>query len=170
MTARRIDGDEARASVQVALLPASAFALFTQEVDSWWRRGRRFRHAEGRSGLVCIEPGVGGRVFESYGTGSGEHVLEMGCVQVWQPPHRLVLAWRNSNFAAYESTEVEVLFDAVGAGTRVTVIHRGWAAIRADHPTRHGLAVDAFLRMMGLWWGDQLTSLRLLAVNIPARN
>jgi hypothetical protein len=60
-----------------------------------------------------------------------------------------------------------VLFKPVGASTHVTVVHRGWAAIRADHPVRHGQPVPAFLRMMGLWWGDQLTALRLVAAGVP---
>jgi hypothetical protein len=42
----------------------------------------------------------------------------------------------------------------------VTVTHRGWASLRPDHPVRHGHEVPAFIRMMGLWWGDLLTSLR----------
>jgi hypothetical protein len=71
------------------------------------------------------------------------------------------------NFAAHEHTEVEVLFRAVGSGTHVTVVHRGWAAIRSDHPVRHGQPVPAFIRMMGLWWGEQLGTLRLRAVGGP---
>jgi hypothetical protein len=43
------------------------------------------------------------------------------------------------------------------------VTHRGWSRIRPDHPARHDLEVAAFVRMMGLWWGDLLTSLRMLA-------
>ena len=51
-----------------------------------------------------------------------------------------------------------------GDEARATVgVHRGWAAIRPDHPARHGQDVPAFLRMMGLWWGDQLSLLRILA-------
>jgi len=38
--------------------------------------------------------------------------------------------WRNVNFADDESTEVEVLFEPTESGTRVTVQHRGWAALR----------------------------------------
>ncbi|HTY48850.1 MAG TPA: hypothetical protein VMB48_04070, partial [Steroidobacteraceae bacterium] len=53
-----------------------------------------------------------------------------------------------------------VTFEPVQAGTRVTVCHRGWAAIRADHPARHGLAGTAFSRMLGLWWGDLMSALR----------
>ena len=59
-----------------------------------------------------------------------------------------------------EKTEVEVLFAQSPSGTLVTVTHRGWAAIRPDHPARHGHDVEAFIRMMGLWWGDLVTSLR----------
>jgi hypothetical protein len=45
----------------------------------------------------------------------------------------------------------------------VTVTHWGWSTLRADHPARHGLAVEAFVQMMGLWWADQLQSMRLVA-------
>jgi hypothetical protein len=45
----------------------------------------------------------------------------------------------------------------------VTVTHRGWAAIRTDHPARHGQPSAEFLRRLGLWWGDQLGVYRLSA-------
>jgi uncharacterized protein YndB with AHSA1/START domain len=155
-----IPGDQTRVTVGVAVPPAQAFRVFTEEVNLWWRRGQRFRMAPGSAGLVHIEPRVGGRLFESYDTAAGEQVVEMGRVLVWQPPERLLLRWRAANFAPHEHTEVEVLFKAVGTGTQVTVTHRGWAAIRADHPVRHGQASAEFIRTMGLWWGDQLTMLR----------
>jgi uncharacterized protein YndB with AHSA1/START domain len=94
-------------------------------------------------------------------------VVEMGRTLAWEPPHRLLLQWRASNFAPYEHTEVEVLFKPVGRGTHVTVVHRGWAAIRPDHPVRHGQPVPAFLRMMALWWGDLLGALRERASGVP---
>jgi uncharacterized protein YndB with AHSA1/START domain len=166
-SAPAIAGDEARATVSVALQPEEAFRVFTEQVDLWWRRGRRFRNSPGDRGIVCIEPGVGGRLFESFAGATGETVVEIGRTLVWEPPHRLVLQWRASNFAAHEHTEVEVLFRAHADSTQVTVVHRGWSAIRADHPVRHGLERPAFLRMMGMWWGDQLTALRLSAVRRP---
>jgi hypothetical protein len=55
---------------------------------------------------------------------------------------------------------VEVRFDPVRGGTRVTLEHRGWASIRGDHPVRHGEEGAAFIRTIGLWWGELLTSLR----------
>ncbi|MCA9653315.1 MAG: hypothetical protein H6712_17075 [Myxococcales bacterium] len=51
----------------------------------------------------------------------------------------------------------------------MTVVHRGWSRIRPDHPARHGQPVASFLRTMGLWWGDLLSSLRLLAAR-PRRS
>lgn len=156
-------GDRARATVSVAVPPERAFTLFTQRIDLWWRRGPRFRNAPGDRGFVCIEPRVGGRVFESFSVDGRDNIVEMGRVLLWAPPTQLVFEWRAVNFAPGEVTEVEVSFVASSSGTRVTVEHRGWRHIRPDHPARHGLDVAAFIRMMGLWWGDQMTSLRELA-------
>ena len=153
-------GDRATVSLAVAVEPAVAFEVFTQETDLWWRRGLPYRVAGRRPGSLCFEPGPGGRLFESFETPSGTQVYEAGRVTVWQPPSRLVFTWRNANFAAEESTEVEVLFEPTQTGTRVTVRHRGWSAIRPDHPARHGLDAAAFSRMIGLWWGDLMTGLR----------
>lgn len=153
-------GDRARAMVSVKVAPEHAFRLFTEDINIWWRRGPRFRNAPGDQGMVCIEPRVGGRVFESFIAHGNETVIEMGQVTVWTPPQKLVFKWRIVNFAPGEWTEVEVHFQASATGMRVSVEHRGWSAIRPDHPVRHGLAIPAFIGMMGLWWGDQLTSLR----------
>jgi uncharacterized protein YndB with AHSA1/START domain len=155
-------GDQAKVSVFVAVKPADAFAVFTEETDLWWRRGLKYRLAGRRPGVLCFEPGVGGRLFESFETESGTQVYETGRITVWEPPRRLVVKWCTPNFASNESTELEVLFEPSGTGTRVTVNHRGWAALRPDHPARHGLEGAAFSRMMGLWWSDQMTSLREL--------
>lgn len=168
-SAERISGDEARVTIGLAVPPEEAFRAFTEDIDLWWRRGRRFRQSPGDAGgggggggrgIVCIEPGAGGRLFESFDTPAGERVVDMGRTLVWEPPQRLLLQWRTANFAPHEYTEVEVVFKASGSGTEVTVVHRGWAAIRADHPVRHGRPAAAFIRSMGLWWGDQLTMLR----------
>lgn len=157
-------GDRASASVGLPLPPHEAFRLFTEEVDLWWRRGRRFRHSGGERGLIAIEPQVGGRLFESFGPAGRETVVEIGRVQVWQPPARLVFSWRNADFAPHEATQVEVSFEPHGEGTLVTVVHSGWRGIRADHPVRHGQETAAFLRTMGLWWGDLLSTLRMHAL------
>lgn len=152
-------GNRATVSVAVAVTPAMAFDVFTQETDLWWRRGPRFRF--GRTpGVLSFEPSLGGRLFESFPSESGAHVIEVGRVTVWEPPSRLVFTWRNVNFADDESTEVEVRFAPTETGTLVTVQHTGWGALRADHPARHGLQGAAFSRMIAMWWGDLMTGMR----------
>ena len=153
-------GDQARATVQVAVPPEVAFRVFTEEIDRWWLRGLRYRVAGGNRGFIHLEPGVGGRLHESFEVKGTRRVFQTGTVTVWEPPSRLVFEWRGVNFAPGERSEVEVLFAANASGTLVTVTHRGWASLRPDHPVRHGQEVPAFIRMMGLWWGDLLTSLR----------
>jgi uncharacterized protein YndB with AHSA1/START domain len=157
-------GDAARVTVLVAVEPAVAFDVFTKETDLWWRRGPRYRPS-GRArgdlpGVLHLEPGVGGRLFEACGEGQDAQLLEVGRVTVWEPPARLVLEWRNTHFAPGEKTEIEVQFEATASGTRVTLEHRGWAALRADHPARHGHTGAAFSRMIGSWWGELLGALR----------
>lgn len=159
-----IPGDQARAGVLVAVPPEVAFRVFTAEIDQWWRRGLKYRVAGARRGILHLEPGVGGRLFESFELGAKTKVIETGRVTVWEPPARLVFEWRAVNFAAGERTEVEVVFEGRASGTFVTVTHRGWAGIRGDHPARHGLEVGAFVRMMGMWWGELLAGLRVYVI------
>jgi len=157
-----VSGDRARVSARVDVPADDAFRIFTEEIDVWWRRGMKFRHAGARKGIVAIEPREGGRVFESV-DGDPPFVIEIGVVQAWEPPRRLAFSWRNANFAPGEWTLVEVDFAPQRDATLVTVTHRGWAKLRDDHPARHGLVGLAFSRMMAAWWGDQMASLRLTA-------
>jgi uncharacterized protein YndB with AHSA1/START domain len=156
----RIPGDEARVTVLVAVAPADAFRIFTEEIDQWWRSGLRYRVGGKRRSVIAIEQRVGGRLFETFDAESGRRIVETGRVTAWEPPTRLVFEWRAVNFAPDESTEVEVLFEPSSSGTRVTLTHRGWSRLRADHPVRHGEEAPAFIRNMGLWWSELLTSLR----------
>lgn len=155
-----VPGDQAKASVLVKVPPDEAFRVFTEEIDSWWRAGLRYRIGKRRS-VVHLEPKLGGRLFESFETADGApKTKETGHITCFEPPRRLVLTWRAVNFAPHEETEVEVLFEPSPSGTLVTVCHRGWSKIRPDHPVRHGQDVRTFLQGMGRWWGDLMTSLR----------
>ncbi|MBS0447835.1 MAG: SRPBCC domain-containing protein [Proteobacteria bacterium] len=168
MTGNHAPGDQATVTVALAVTPARAFELFTEDIDIWWRRGPRFRSSASVRGMLFIEPGPGGRIFESEGDGAHETVFEIGRVSVWEPPHRLVFSWRAVNFAPDEATEVEALFEpGASGGTRLTVTHRGWSRIRLDHPVRHGHAEAKFIRVTALWWADLMTALREYATRAP---
>ncbi|HKQ71598.1 MAG TPA: SRPBCC domain-containing protein [Polyangiaceae bacterium] len=152
-------GDRAVVSVLVKVPLREAFRIFTEEIDAWWRDGLKYRVGRNRS-VVHLEPKLGGRLFESFERKSGPGVVETGLITCWEPPSRFVFQWRAANFAPSEKTEVEVLFEPSASGTLVTVCHRGWSQIRPDHPVRHGQEAQAFIRTMGMWWGDLMTSLR----------
>ena len=72
-----------------------------------------------------------GRFIEAY---EGGETFEHGRVIAWNPPGRLVFEMRGRNFHPGETTEVEVRFETVERGTRVTVEHRGWDGLPGDHP------------------------------------
>jgi uncharacterized protein YndB with AHSA1/START domain len=148
--------DTVRVTTVVAVDPATAFEVFTTEIDLWWRRGPRFRWVTAREGSLRFEPGAGGRLVER----GGEEEFEVGRVRVWEPGARLVFEFRARSFEPGQITEVEVAFAAEGDGTRVTVEHRGWEALAADHPVRHGLDAGAFRNLMGVWWADLVTAVR----------
>jgi len=153
-------GDAASVSVLVRVAPADAFDVFTREIDLWWKQGPQFRIAGRRRGQLFFECGAGGRLFETFESARGPRTFEVGKVTLWDPPRRLELEWRGVNFKPGEKTSVEVTFTESASGTLVTVRHRGWSSLPEDHPVRHGLVGPAFSRMIGLWWGQLMTSLR----------
>jgi len=149
-----------RALTTVPLPPDEAFALFTEEVDRWWRRGPRFRaELDGKEGVLRFEPGVGGRLLEVYDAAADE-AFELGRILAWEPAKRLVFQIGGRDFASDEWTEVEIRFERVERGTRVSIDHYGFDALGTDHGVWHGQDRDAFIGSMGLWWGDLLVSLR----------
>ncbi|MGC4094138.1 MAG: SRPBCC domain-containing protein [Polyangiaceae bacterium] len=152
--------DAATVVVVVAAPPELAFQVFTDEVDSWWRTGPRFRIGRRSVGRLAFEGGLGGRLFETYETAAGSRTHEAGRITQWEPPWRLSFEWRGVNFRAGESTLVEISFEPSGDGTRVTLRHSGWSSLPDDHPVRHGKLGAEFIREIGLWWGALLSALR----------
>lgn len=152
-----VEHDRVRVSAYVAVAPADAFAVFTEEIDQWWRRGPAYRIAGRSPGALHLETRLGGRIFEAYGEGQ---LHEVGAVVAWDPPAHFAFTWRSITFTRGETTRVDVRFTARGAGTEVVLEHSGWSAIPDDHPVRHGEVGSAFLGRIGRWWGALLTSLR----------
>ncbi len=101
----------ASAAVEVAVDPMTAFHAFTEEIDRWWMPGPINYWDSGRALGKRIEPGVGGRILEVYRDGA----LELGRITLWEPGVRLV--YRSS----VDDSEVDVRFEAIDSGTRVSV-------------------------------------------------
>lgn len=152
--------DCATVRVVVAVDPATAFSVFTEETDLWWRKGPRFRASGPAPGVLIFEPALGGRLLETFDAPDGPRVVVSGRIHEWDPPRRFAFEWRGANFEPGESTQVEVLFEPVAGGTAVTVRHWGWAGLPAGHPVRHGQDARGTIRLTGLWWAGLLNSLR----------
>jgi len=123
-------GSSVTASVEVAVDPATAFAIFTDEIGRWWRPGPINWYDSARAIDIRFEPGLGGRWLEIYDD-AGADVLEIGRITVWEPGVRLVLLYRDGGYAL-DGTEVEVQFAPIQGGTRVTIEHRGWEKLAAE--------------------------------------
>jgi uncharacterized protein YndB with AHSA1/START domain len=144
-------------AVRVPVDPATAFEAFTSDIALWWQPSRLFQLTAEGDGALAFEPGVGGRLFTTLRDGSR---FEIGRISIWEPGSRLVFSWRQASFSPEQSTEVEVLFEAVDAETRVSIEHRAWDTIPAKHPARHGFPEQATLERVAEWWRTSLASLK----------
>ncbi|WP_394831595.1 SRPBCC domain-containing protein [Pendulispora rubella] len=144
-------------AIRVNATPARAFAAFTEEIGQWWRPNGLFEFRRGRSGVLSFEPGSNGRLIETYEDGT---IFVIGEVRLWEPPRRLVVAWRQESFSPDQSTELHVRFEEAGEQTRVTVEHFGWDTIPQRHAARHGFPLGAFQLRFAEWWQVMLRNLR----------
>lgn len=105
-------------SVHVGCGVEDAFRLFTEKFGEWWPLA--LHSMEGQDAVSCaIEPWEGGRVYERNRAGEEN---EWGSVTGWEPPSRLSLKWHpGSDPDEYQT--VDIWFEAVADGTKVTVIH-----------------------------------------------
>ncbi len=143
--------DAVTTTIEVAVDPATAFAIFTEEIDRWWRPGAiNWNHSDRAVG-IRIEPGVGGRWLEL--EADSEDGFECGRITAWEPGERFVLEYRDAGHTI-DGTEVEVRFDPVADGTRVTLEHRGWEAVAAEVRAARRNGKRAGWANILLWYSD----------------
>jgi uncharacterized glyoxalase superfamily protein PhnB len=102
---------EVSARVEVGIDPATAFTVFTDEMDLWQVRSPITFYDSARAVAKVCEPGVGGRILEVYEDGD----LEIARITVWEPGKRV--SWQG----IHDDVEVDVWFDATDGGTEVRV-------------------------------------------------
>lgn len=136
-------------ALRIAASPARVFEAFTQDIALWWSPNPLFQLTPRGDGALRFEPGEGGRLVTTLPNGKE---FDVGCITAWEPPRRLAFTWRQASFAEGQLTHVEVLFEAVGEETRVSVEHRGWDTIPAEHVARHGFPERIFLQRQGEHW------------------
>lgn len=132
-----------RRTVDVGCDPATAFRVFTTEMDTWWplhihSRAMQDREAESvKAERIVVEERPGGRIYEVMSDGAE---ADWGSILAWDPPARLVIAWQ-PNADPPNPTELELRFIGAGTGTRVELEHRGWERLGAlANDTRDGYA------------------------------
>lgn len=114
----RTDATAVTTVVEVGVDPWAAFDIFTDEIDRWWRPGPINWYDSARAIGIRFEPGVGGRWIEIYDE-DGDDVLEIGRIGAWEPGPRLTIEYLDGGYEN-AGTEVEVRFEPVDDGTKVT--------------------------------------------------
>jgi uncharacterized protein YndB with AHSA1/START domain len=127
-----------RTSTVVEAPTDRAFAVFTNEIGSWWPPEHHI--LEGELAEMVFEPHVGGHVYDRAVDGSE---CRWARVLAYEPPHRFVISWDINMQWQIETdpartSEIEVWFVAEGPNrTRVELEHRnlerhgeGWERMR----------------------------------------
>jgi uncharacterized protein YndB with AHSA1/START domain len=98
--------------------PERAFAVFTDEIETWWPLRTHSVYQERAAHVVLDDK----RIYETSDDGT-QNVW--GDVLVWDPPKKIVFTWAPSLDKTVQ-TEVTVSFEADGDKTRFVLIHSGW--------------------------------------------
>jgi len=118
----------ATAEVVVDASPNDAFRAFTEEIGLWWRRATPYWNDAERGLTVQIEPGIGGRFLEVYDLDTGEG-FEIGRVTAWEPGRRFAMTWTQVGWRDGVTTDIDVSFEPLDDGTRVTLEHTGFERV-----------------------------------------
>jgi uncharacterized protein YndB with AHSA1/START domain len=101
----------------------TAFDLFTTRMAEWWFSGQGIGPTPFKE--IVLEPRPGGRWFER---GEDGQETQWGDVLEWEPPRRVLLAWRidaNWKFDPGLETHLEITFSEVSPNTtQVLLEHR----------------------------------------------
>ncbi len=142
-------------SVVVNASQQKAFDVFTQNMTRWWPATHTILKSPLKAQI--LEPRVGGRWYQ---VGEDGSECGTGHVLAWEPPSRVLLAWRINAEWQYDpdlTTEVEVKFIAEGdKRTRVELEHRHLermgekgetARAAVDAPGGWGAILESFKRV-----------------------
>jgi len=112
-----------RKAIRVERSPEVVFRVFTHEIGKWWPLKEGFSFGGEKAKDIFIEGRVGGRFFERFTDGTE---FEVGRITAFEPPRLVAFTWKDPSWEA--ETQVEVIFEPDGKGTRVELEHRGWEA------------------------------------------
>jgi hypothetical protein len=125
---------------------ARAFAGFTDHTHLWWPLEQHGVYGAGS--YVEFEENL---ILETADDG---RTSIWGTLDDWQPPLSFHATWHPGTTALW-STELLVVFRAVGTGTEVRVFHEGWEGAEDPVATRRAyveawpMILEKFARFMG---------------------
>jgi uncharacterized protein YndB with AHSA1/START domain len=112
-----------RKEIVVQASQAKAFELFTSRMTQWWFPGNGIGASPFKD--IVLQPRKCGRWFERAEDGTETN---WGDVLEWEPPVRILLAWRIDGTWKFDprlDTTLEISFEDAGMGmTRVRLEHR----------------------------------------------
>lgn len=115
-----------RRELVVPAPPATAFALFTAHLGSWWPLAGH--SVFGAGATVAFE---GDEVVERL----GDQRAVWAEVTSFDPPHSLELSWHPGGESS-RATEVSVRFTDLDGSTKLSLEHRGWHRLAEPQHTR----------------------------------
>ncbi len=148
-----------RREILVNADPATAFAVFTDAIGTWWPLVDHSVY--GADGAVTF---VDGRIIES---APGRPDAIWATVTTWNPPAALALRWHPGCDPARAGL-VTVHFRADGPRTRVQLEHSGWehsadpAAARAEYDEGWPVVLEAYAGHVSAAADDAWTWVALL--------
>ena len=108
-------------TVEVDVPVERAFSVFTERFGEWWPLEVHSLYLD-KARTAVIEPRAGGRVYE---VSESDEEASWGEVLEFEPPSKLVLAWK-PNSTPVPPTTLEITFTAADNGTHVVLTHTGW--------------------------------------------
>lgn len=116
-------------SVHVRVPVDVAWRVFTEEMHRWWPLATHSLAAEhdATPDAMVLEGRVGGRLYETLG---GDQ-RTWGTIMTWDPPSELAVDW-TVHADAELATRWTATFSPEDGGTRVDLVHVGFAALGAD--------------------------------------
>jgi uncharacterized protein YndB with AHSA1/START domain len=126
-----------RIEISVAAPVDRAFAVFVEQIGSWWPRTHSVTDDMAD---VILEPMAGGRLYERAQDGTE---CDWGTVLAVEPPHHVVLSWAftpawQPTADPSQASRVDVRFTSTGPDTTSVVLEHtelerhgeGWEAMR----------------------------------------
>ena len=115
-------------TIDVKCTPETAFRIFTDDINTWWPLDRHSVSANDHKATarsIELEQKTGGAITEIGHDGTR---YSWGSVKTWAPFSQLTLNW-HINRPPTNATMVDVKFEPIDAGTRVTLTHSNWEVL-----------------------------------------